>query len=159
MPPSFGGILPFRTMASQLAPTLMRTLTSPRPLCPIEEEYDCGYLDLGAESPASESTPDLNREEISQWAAGAMNAPRSSLQRPSWRSTSKERGLTALKRQTSVDRDCGIWCVFCSSHVSVFIRFSFEYAVAPCRTLCCGKIFCTEHLAAVCLFHLFCSPL
>jgi len=28
---------------------------------------------------------------------------------------------------------------------------SFEYAVVPCRTLCCGKIFCTEHLADVCL--------
>ncbi|KAF8891567.1 hypothetical protein CPB84DRAFT_1783966 [Gymnopilus junonius] len=26
---------------------------------------------------------------------------------------------------------------------------SFEYAVVPCRTLCCGKIFCTEHLADV----------
>jgi len=26
---------------------------------------------------------------------------------------------------------------------------SFEYAVVPCRTLCCGRIFCTEHLADV----------
>ncbi|KAF8996500.1 hypothetical protein BDQ17DRAFT_915403 [Cyathus striatus] len=30
------------------------------------------------------------------------------------------------------DRDCGI---------------CFEYAVEPCRTLCCGKIFCREHIA------------
>lgn len=29
---------------------------------------------------------------------------------------------------------------------------SFEYAVVPCRTLCCGKIFCTEHLGDVRLF-------
>ena len=27
--------------------------------------------------------------------------------------------------------------------------YSFEYAVVPCRTLCCGKVFCTEHLADV----------
>lgn len=26
---------------------------------------------------------------------------------------------------------------------------SFEFAVLPCRTLCCGKVFCTEHLADV----------
>ncbi|KIM41150.1 hypothetical protein M413DRAFT_28215 [Hebeloma cylindrosporum] len=35
-------------------------------------------------------------------------------------------------KKDAVDRDCGI---------------CFEYAVVPCRTLCCGKIFCTEHLA------------
>jgi ABC-type Na+ efflux pump permease subunit len=28
-----------------------------------------------------------------------------------------------------------------------FDAYSFEYAVLPCRTLCCGKVFCTEHLA------------
>ena len=30
-----------------------------------------------------------------------------------------------------------------------YVPNSFEYAVRPCRTLCCGKIFCTEHLADV----------
>ena len=40
---------------------------------------------------------------------------------------------------------------------------SFEYAVVPCRTLCCGKIFCTEHLADVRIallhaFHTFLNP-
>lgn len=32
---------------------------------------------------------------------------------------------------------------------------SFEYAVVPCRTLCCGRIFCTEHLSDVRLSWLY----
>ncbi len=27
--------------------------------------------------------------------------------------------------------------------------FSFESAVLPCRTLCCSKLFCLEHIADV----------
>jgi len=35
------------------------------------------------------------------------------------------------------------------STLDSYVPNSFEYAVRPCRTLCCGKIFCTEHLADV----------
>ncbi|TFK34157.1 hypothetical protein BDQ12DRAFT_375422 [Crucibulum laeve] len=35
-----------------------------------------------------------------------------------------------------------------SSLLTLFRRLcSFEYAVSPCRTLCCGKMFCKEHIA------------
>jgi hypothetical protein len=36
--------------------------------------------------------------------------------------------------------------------------YSFEYAVLPCRTLCCGKVFCTEHLADVRILSLVLTP-
>ncbi|KAF8182339.1 hypothetical protein BJ912DRAFT_978641 [Pholiota molesta] len=93
-------------------------------------EYDCGILDLGAESPSA-SSPNLveNNAFMAQWAQAGIAVPRVPARRPSWRASSgKERSL----KKESVDRDCGI---------------CFEYAVVPCRTLCCGKIFCTEHLA------------
>ncbi|CAA7270685.1 unnamed protein product [Cyclocybe aegerita] len=96
-----------------------------------ESEYDCGYLDLGAETPASESTTNLldNAAFVEQWAAAGVAVPKVPTRRRSWQSQPGKRS-TGLKE--SVDRDCGI---------------CFEYAVDPCRTLCCGKIFCTEHLA------------
>ncbi|KAK7049289.1 hypothetical protein VNI00_005890 [Paramarasmius palmivorus] len=50
-----------------------------------------------------------------------------------WRSSSfgeKQRKHPRLGRET-VDRDCGI---------------CFEIAVSPSRTLCCGKLFCYEHI-------------
>ncbi|KAF9266616.1 hypothetical protein L218DRAFT_79010 [Marasmius fiardii PR-910] len=53
-----------------------------------------------------------------------------------WRSSSfteKLRKRPQLYREF-VDRDCGICC-------------SFEVAVSPCRILCCGKLFCFEHLS------------
>ncbi|KAF8157826.1 hypothetical protein B0H34DRAFT_797275 [Crassisporium funariophilum] len=127
-------------------PRIVRKRTLPRPprlnLGSIEEErglseYDCGYLDLGTESPASASTPNLaeNAAVIEQWAAGGTAASRVPARRKSFRSSSfnKDRDRPAGLKKDAVDRDCGI---------------CFEYAVVPCRTLCCGKIFCTEHLAA-----------
>ncbi|TFK34170.1 hypothetical protein BDQ12DRAFT_375673 [Crucibulum laeve] len=63
--------------------------------------------------------------------------------RRSWRSTgsalARESNNSAISsttspkksRQSAADRDCGI---------------CFEYAVSPCRTLCCGKMFCKEHI-------------
>ncbi|PPR00341.1 hypothetical protein CVT24_004361 [Panaeolus cyanescens] len=37
-----------------------------------------------------------------------------------------------IGKEMEEDMDCGI---------------CFEYSVVPCRTLCCGKVFCEEHLA------------
>ena len=39
--------------------------------------------------------------------------------------------------------------LYSDSNILNLDAYSFEYAVVPCRTLCCGKIFCTEHLADV----------
>ena len=115
-------------------------------LASIEEErgYDCGYLDLGAETPVSASSSSSFLESpglVENWA----------LRRPS--SLLATSPITSRYKRYTVDRDCGIW------YVLLFLRFvaieldyphhSFEYAVVPCRTLCCGKIFCTEHLADV----------
>ncbi|KAF9474287.1 hypothetical protein BDN70DRAFT_815964 [Pholiota conissans] len=114
-----------------------RVTLPPRPnLGSIEEEpgaseYGC-VLDLGAETPSA-SSPNLvdNNAFVAQWAQAGIAVPHVPARRPSWKASSgKERSL----KKESVDRDCGI---------------CFEYAVIPCRTLCCGKIFCTEHLADV----------
>lgn len=46
-----------------------------------------------------------------------------------------------------------LWHLVCIHQCSVtrrsLIPRSFEMAVVPCRTLCCGKLFCLEHLAEV----------
>ena len=114
----------------------------------IEEErglsdYDCGYLDLGAETP---STPIFMQNQA------PLHIPR----RRSFRRASPVPTNRLNKYADAVDRDCGIWYATCAMCYAIFrfecwtsIDYSFEYAVLPCRTLCCGKIFCTEHLADV----------
>ncbi|KAF8888486.1 hypothetical protein CPB84DRAFT_1466933 [Gymnopilus junonius] len=94
-------------------------------------------MDLGTESPMP-GTPHLVKDQafVQQWAAVGIAVPRVPARRASWRSLSsldreRERAKV-VRRDVDVDRDCGI---------------CFEYAVLPCRTLCCGKMFCTEHLA------------
>ncbi|KAF5317831.1 hypothetical protein D9619_012633 [Psilocybe cf. subviscida] len=95
-----------------------------------DSEYDSGHLNLGAESP-SPGTPGLFQDSayVQQWAAAGRVPSRIPSRRPSSRML-RDR-VTLNKNKDSVDRDCGI---------------CFEYAVMPCRTLCCGKLFCTEHL-------------
>ncbi|PPR00546.1 hypothetical protein CVT26_009878 [Gymnopilus dilepis] len=95
------------------------------------------YMDLGAESPMPGTPNPLLKDKafVEQWAAAGIAVPRVPARRSSWRSLSsidKERERLKTSKKDTVDRDCGI---------------CFEYAVRPCRTLCCGKIFCTEHLA------------
>jgi len=76
------------------------------------------YLDLGAETPNTTNF-------VQNLPPFHIPARRRSFRRASPVSTNR-------LSKYAVDRDCGI---------------CFEYAVVPCRTLCCGKIFCTEHLA------------
>ncbi|KAF9525862.1 hypothetical protein CPB83DRAFT_896615 [Crepidotus variabilis] len=96
-------------------------------------EYDVGVLNLGTESPRSNSTTSLvqNTAFVKQWAEAGIEVPKVPARQSLWRSASFGKGPRGLKKELD-DRDCGI---------------CFEYAVVPCRTLCCGKIFCTEHLA------------
>lgn len=84
-----------------------------------QSEYDCGYLDLGAETPSTSA---------SNFQGGTPYLPR----QRSFRRRSSPANKPNRLGKYAVDRDCGI---------------CFEYAVRPCRTLCCGKVFCTEHLA------------
>lgn len=121
-------------------------LPPPLNLGSIEEErelseYDCGYLDLGAETP--------NTSNFMQNPAPFQIPAR----RRSFRRASSPAATNRLSKY-AVDRDCGIWyakCIIFVFPISMLNinAYSFEYAVLPCRTLCCGKIFCTEHLADV----------
>ncbi|KAF8887103.1 hypothetical protein BD779DRAFT_1528158 [Infundibulicybe gibba] len=74
-------------------------------------------LNLGVESPASVS-PSPSSQDI----------PRD----PWTTKPTTKRKSRDLKRSTGVDRDCGI---------------CFELAVSPCRTKCCGALFCAQHIA------------
>ena len=101
-------------------------------------EYDCGYLDLGAETPNSSNSMQLSPP---------FHLP---VRRRSFRRASPASANRLSKY--AVDRDCGIWyakCALFSDSILNLDPYSFEYAVVPCRTLCCGKVFCTEHLADV----------
>ncbi|TFK22732.1 hypothetical protein FA15DRAFT_504996 [Coprinopsis marcescibilis] len=158
--------------------------------CPDGElEYDCGYLDLGAESPHSgsnspyfgssnpsgtekqanagsqkdpieeESRPNGGQQEpasdgrsvasqatdqrlIREWAISIVAGKQGDAGLPpaianiplrSSRPSSRRGSVSGKKpvQKKYADRDCGI---------------CFEYAVKPSRTLCCSKIFCSEHL-------------
>lgn len=96
-------------------PISARKRPCPLLLGSIEEEsseYDCGILDLGAETPSSAHSPTFDEQNafVSQWAQAGVAAPRAPLRRqPSRASLARERERT-LKRE-AVDRDCGIWCV------------------------------------------------
>lgn len=73
-------------------------------LASIEEErglseYDCGYIDLGAETPVSASTSNLLESPgfIENWSSGTLRRPSSS-------------PITNGRyKKYAVDRDCGIW--------------------------------------------------
>lgn len=55
-----------------------------------------------------------------------------------------------LKKENG-NRECGIWYSRSLALLdSILILRSFEPAVNPRRTRCCGQIFCSEHLADVC---------
>ncbi|KAK0487888.1 hypothetical protein IW261DRAFT_653909 [Armillaria novae-zelandiae] len=88
-----------------------------------EDETPEYRLNLGAETPG-EMTPSISSYAFA-W------------ERPGSRTPVRRRSLSSLRRSSKprrdvVDRDCGI---------------CFESAVVPCRTLCCSKLFCLEHIA------------
>ncbi|KAJ3564535.1 hypothetical protein NP233_g8235 [Leucocoprinus birnbaumii] len=91
----------------------------PRPVLRLDsiDEHPEYILNLGAESPASVLSPD-----------DRIPTPPPRVFR---RSRSNSNGKAPKKPREALDRDCGI---------------CFEYAVHPSRTLCCGMIFCFEHI-------------
>ncbi|KAG2005625.1 hypothetical protein CC2G_002014 [Coprinopsis cinerea AmutBmut pab1-1] len=102
----------------------------------VEEEYDCGYLNLGAESPHSTgsiSPFSFNEDRPpANWKPGpSASARRGSVNAGSGGNNNSNNGGNQKKKTSGPDRDCGI---------------CFEYAVKPLRTLCCGKIFCEQDL-------------
>ncbi|KAL0566452.1 hypothetical protein V5O48_015562 [Marasmius crinis-equi] len=104
-----------------------------------QQEYTKYGLNLGAETPRTPGLSNLTTSNAldesylaNQLSPTPPNEPRGRL----WRSASfneKHRRRNALKegKGRSIDKDCGI---------------CFEYAVNPARTLCCGKLYCTEHI-------------
>ncbi|KAF9267057.1 hypothetical protein L218DRAFT_856679 [Marasmius fiardii PR-910] len=109
---------------------------------PEDQEYSKFELNLGAETPgtSSNSTFPLDEGYLVSRLSGTKEAPsRGKL----WRSSSfydKLRRRDALvheKEGGRLDKDCGI---------------CFEAAVSPARTLCCGKLFCTDHIMDVSFF-------
>lgn len=105
-----------------------------------ESEYDLPALNLGAETPSpwSATAHTLNDADDDEWAklrAALQSHVPVPTRRTLWRSSSFTR-----KNRSWIDGDCGI---------------CFEAAVNPCRTLCCNKVFCKEHLTDVCSSYLF----
>lgn len=104
-----------------------------------ENEYEIEYglpaLNLGAESPWVSSTPGLSQSGARTLANDEEWAKlRAELQKhvPVPMPVRTRRGSSFSRRNKSwIDGDCGI---------------CFESAVRPVRTLCCGKVFCREHL-------------
>ncbi|KAF9458824.1 hypothetical protein BDZ94DRAFT_1269753 [Collybia nuda] len=101
----------------------------------IEEypEYDLSDLNLGAESPRSVMDVLVDESAVDdQWAQSGIavhtNVP---TRDRGWRSSSFSKKRRRDLKKEVVDRDCGI---------------CFEIAVSPSRTLCCGKLFCLEHI-------------
>ncbi|ESK83656.1 hypothetical protein Moror_2175 [Moniliophthora roreri MCA 2997] len=109
------------------------------------EDYNSFGLNLGAETPRSfVEEPRVDEDDLldrfnnassNSGSSGStsdalLNVPgRSRL----WRSASfydKHKRRTKLQKE-AVDRDCDI---------------CFEIAVSPARTLCCGKLYCYEHI-------------
>ncbi|EDR03533.1 uncharacterized protein LACBIDRAFT_331293 [Laccaria bicolor S238N-H82] len=86
---------------------------SPLRLGSIDEdpEYDFGFsLDLGSESPASASTPDLvsSSDVLREWAGAGIAVPRVPARRRSWRSSSFSRDRIKKVVVNEADRDCAI---------------------------------------------------
>lgn len=138
-----------------MRPSLTVILPSPRfrphRLDSIEEERDDYHVNLGAETPSSIMEHDLvpNQSLMSRSGIAANTAvpPRTR----SWRSLPlRPKTPTRSASREWLDRDCGIWYVSITILSSTLAHSrSFEMAVVPCRTLCCGKLFCLEHLAEV----------
>ncbi|KAF8233467.1 hypothetical protein L208DRAFT_1435633 [Tricholoma matsutake] len=95
-------------------------------------EYEIGNLNLGAETP--ETLEDDHYLTIDSWARSGFPAHTSAPTRcgRTWRSSSSSLRNSRELRKEVVDRDCGI---------------CFELSVVPCRTSCCGTIFCFEHIS------------
>jgi len=125
------------------------------PLDSIAEtpEYEIAHLNLGAETPDSVFLP--SDDEHDYWPRSGSTAHTSAPTRFThpWRPPSfSGRKPRDLKKEL-VDRDCGIWYVFHHflnpSWLNIAITISFELSVLPCRTSCCGSIFCSEHISDV----------
>lgn len=109
---------PTRSLPSRF-PSLKRHPLTILPLDSIEEipEYDCGHLNLGAESPTtpssllSESSGGGNQALVDEWL---KSAPRVISRRPSWRTAQRQPTMRERKKDL-LDRDCGIWCVLAYS--------------------------------------------
>ncbi|KAG7445523.1 uncharacterized protein BT62DRAFT_932618, partial [Guyanagaster necrorhizus] len=84
-------------------------------------------LNLGAETPG-EMTPSF------AFAWETKTTTTTTTTTPARRRSVSSLRRSSRQRRDAVDRDCGI---------------CFESAVAPCRTLCCSKLFCLEHIADV----------
>lgn len=87
---------------------------SPLRLGSIDEdpEYDFGFsLNLGSESPASASSPDLvsSPDVLREWAGAGIAVPRVPARRRSWRSSSFSRDRIKKIVVNEADRDCAIW--------------------------------------------------
>jgi len=100
-------------------------------------------IDLGAESPASILKPAIEDHDEKNgsgdaWRrAGIAMHTDVPMRRRSWRSASfsekrKLYGRSLITDPVVVDRDCGI---------------CFEVAVVPCRMICCGDVFCLNHIS------------
>ncbi|KAK1224070.1 hypothetical protein PQX77_008400 [Marasmius sp. AFHP31] len=148
-------------MASTLSSMARYAIPRRPPLAPIrldsiseESSTDCELvpgLNLGAESPRSILNEEASflrsssfsseshllstlkdGEDIWRNSGIAVNTA-VPMRARNWRSSSfaeKQRKRPRPVRD-AVDRDCGI---------------CFEFAVSPSRTLCCGKLFCMEHI-------------
>ncbi|TFK64886.1 hypothetical protein BDN72DRAFT_222762 [Pluteus cervinus] len=97
---------------------------------PIAElpEYDVLPLNLGAEDPEDMATPVIGDENRLARVNTSVVVRRRSWSPKRWRSYTKSFNMV----KDVVDMDCGI---------------CFETAVLPCQTLCCGGLFCLEHIA------------
>ncbi|KIY71444.1 hypothetical protein CYLTODRAFT_418833 [Cylindrobasidium torrendii FP15055 ss-10] len=98
----------------------------------IEEEQDAYRLNLGAETPRSIMSDDLSFQDAPMSRAGIAANTGVPTRKRSWRSLSFVRKSPTLRHSKNCQElDCGI---------------CFEPAAIPCRALCCGKLFCLEHL-------------
>jgi len=117
----------------------------------ITESPECDervHINLGAESPASilklaiddrdDDGAEPKKESEDEWGKSGIavhtDVP---MRRRSWRSSSfsekrKLYGKAVVKDAAVVDRDCGI---------------CFEVAITPCRMVCCGNVFCLNHIS------------
>lgn len=122
-----------------------------------ESEYFTEELDLGAESdseteatasPMTDSTMSIATPSSQRfWIEGASGSRRT-------RSLRSNSFAESRPAREFIDRDCLIWSVlFAIARYLIRLNSieicSFENAVKPCRTLCCGGLFCMEHISDV----------
>lgn len=122
-----------------------------------ELDYFTEEIDLGAESdsepeepasPMTDSTMSVAGESSRHfWVEGGPGSRRTRSLRSG--SFSENRPIREF-----VDRDCAIWLV-----IPVLYRYALDLTLIiasknankPCRTLCCGGLFCLEHISNVCV--------